>query len=136
MAIAAPANPVLFYDGDCGLCAASVRWCLDRDRRGILRFAPLQGATYAGVQIPDKPMSLDTMVLLDADGLHTRSEAALRAMRYTGGLWASLATLGRLFPRFIRDRIYRSIAKRRIAWFGPADSCKLPTPVERDRFLP
>ena len=130
-----PANPILFYDGDCGLCAASVRWCLDRDRRGILRFAPLQGDTYAAIADPAKPTDLDTMVLLDADGLHLRSDAALRSMRHIGGAWRVLGAIGSAFPRPIRDGVYRFIARRRMAWFGPSDNCKVPTEDERGRFL-
>ncbi len=131
-----PRNPILFYDGNCGLCAASVRWCLDRDRTGLLRFAPLQGDTYASLDIPGKPTDLDTMVLFDDGRLHVRSDAALRSMKLVGGPWSALAALGGFFPRFLRDAVYNSIARRRLAWFGPSDSCKLPTPSERQRFLP
>jgi predicted DCC family thiol-disulfide oxidoreductase YuxK len=127
--------PILFYDGDCGLCARSVQWCLDHDRRARLFFAPLQGPTYAALAIADKPTALDTVVLFDEGRLHVQSDAVLRLLRHVGGGWSVLAALGRIVPRFLRDAVYRFIARRRHAWFGAADRCRLPTPNESGRFL-
>lgn len=132
----APSNPVLYYDGTCGMCTSSVRWFMARDRKGVLRFAPLQGKTYADVPVSDKPMNLDTMVLQDAEGLHVRSEASLRALRHLGGFWGVVGAAGRLSPLWIRDGVYRFIARRRHAFGGGPDSCRLPTPGERARLLP
>src|SRR6188508_2010974 len=75
-----PANtgPILFFDGDCGLCTRAVQWCLTHDHKHTLRFAPLQGSTYAAVTNAGKPTELNTLVLLDEDGLHVRSSGALR----------------------------------------------------------
>lgn len=127
--------PILFYDGACGLCAKSVQWCLDHDRRAQLRFAPLQGPTYAALALAAKPTDLDTVVLFDEGRLHVRSDAVLRLLRHIGGGWSVLAALGRVVPRFLRDAAYRFIARRRHAWFGTADRCRLPTPGENARFL-
>src|SRR5882672_10236761 len=128
------AAPVLFYDGTCGLCARSVQWSLRHDARRVLRFAPLQGTTYAALSVADKPREMQTMVLSDGDGLHVRSDAVLRLLRHLGGSWSVLATLGRVCPRFVRDALYRYVAARRIAWFGTAEVCDLPKPADRERF--
>jgi predicted DCC family thiol-disulfide oxidoreductase YuxK len=128
-------SPVLFYDGTCGLCARCVQWSLRHDARGVLRFAPLQGATYAALAEADKPSELETMVVRDGEGLHLRGDAVLRLLHHVGGPWSVLAALGRACPRFVRDGLYRYVAKRRIAWFGTADRCALPAPADRDRFL-
>lgn len=127
--------PVLFYDGECGLCARSVQWCLARDRAGVLRFAPLQGTTYAALG-EDRPRDLGSLVVHDVDGLHVRSEAVLRIGRLLGGPWRVAAALGRVVPRFARDAAYDAIARRRHRWFGPADACRVPDPATRARFLP
>src|SRR5262245_6517463 len=129
-------GPLLFFDGQCGLCAHSVAWCLRHDRRDALRFAPLQGTTYASLDIADKPRDVATMVLADADGLHVRADAVLRMMHYVGGFWAALALVGQLLPRPVRDAMYNFVARRRLAWFGPADACTLPSEDQRGRFLP
>ncbi len=131
---------ILFYDAACGLCTRSVRWCLHHDRRGILRFAPLQGETFARLASRQTPGDLDTAVFADASGIHLRSEAVLRAGITLGGAWGSLAWAARGVPRFIRDAVYRFIAGRRIGWFGPADACPLDMHAAlkraQDRFLP
>lgn len=129
------APPILFYDGECGLCARLVQWCLARDRRGSLRFAPLQGETYARLAAAEKPRDVETVVLHDADGMHVRSDAVLRLLRHLGGAWGAIGALARVVPRPVLDAGYRYVARRRIARFGTADRCAAPDPATRDRFL-
>jgi predicted DCC family thiol-disulfide oxidoreductase YuxK len=128
--------PILFYDGECGLCARSVQWCLKHDRRSIVRYAALQGATYRDLQLDKKPSSLDSVVLLDQGVLLERSDALLGILRHFGGIWPLLGAMGRLVPRVLRDCGYRFIARRRLAWFGDASTCRLPRSSEHARFLP
>ena len=128
-------TPILFYDGECGLCARSVQWCLDHDRRGKLHFAPLQGETYAALNFAEKPTDLGTIVLFDGLRLSVRSDAAIGVLRQVGGVWPMLAFIVRLVPRFLRDAGYRFIARRRHAWFGSAERCRLPLAGESARFL-
>jgi predicted DCC family thiol-disulfide oxidoreductase YuxK len=127
-------GPILFYDGTCGLCAGTVRWCLDRDRRGRLRYAPLQGSTYAALELADKPADLSTMVLYEEGRSSVRGDAVLLLLRHLGGVWAGAAAVGRLVPRPVRDALYRAVAKRRHA--ASPGKCRLPTPEESARFLP
>ncbi|MEL7063535.1 MAG: DCC1-like thiol-disulfide oxidoreductase family protein, partial [Bacteroidota bacterium] len=47
----------------------------------------------------------------------------------------ALAWVFMLVPGFIRDAVYKVIARNRYRWFGKRDSCRLPTPAERARFL-
>ena len=129
-------RPVLFYDGDCGLCARAVQWSLEHDRRGRLRFAPLQGSTFAALEFTDKPQTLETMVLLERGRLLVRSDALLALLREVGGPWRVAALLGRMVPRFLRDACYRFIARRRHALFRSVEHCRMPDPAERGRFLP
>ena len=128
-------QPILFYDGDCGLCAKSVQWCLDHDRRGRMRFAPLQGTTYAALGSAYKPEKLETVVLLDGGTLYLRGDAVLGLLRHVGGIWSVVAALGRIVPRFARDGLYQFIARHRLAWFGTSESCRLPASGENARFL-
>ncbi|GMU36843.1 MAG: DUF393 domain-containing protein [Phycisphaerae bacterium] len=129
-------EPVLYFDGECGLCSRSVRWCLRHERRPMLRFAPLQGATYAAVDLPGKPAGVETLVLVDAAGLHMKSEAVLRMLRYVGGPWTAAERIGRLIPRFVRDAVYQFVAARRYRWFGRAAVCAAPGGAASARFLP
>ncbi|MFM9957273.1 MAG: thiol-disulfide oxidoreductase DCC family protein [Phycisphaerales bacterium] len=131
-----PTGPIVFYDGECGLCARSVQWALARDRRDVLRFAPLQGRTYAELVLHGKPAALDTMVLLDDDGLHVRSTGALRLLRHLGGVWGVIGAMLMVVPRPVRDWAYGVVARHRLGWFGDASSCRLPTGERSQRFLP
>ena len=128
-------QPIVFFDGVCGLCNRAVDVLLRADRRHVLIFAPLQGETARRLlQIaPDTPF--DTVVLLDATGRHEKSNAALRICRHLGGWWR-LWLVCYVVPEALRDAVYSFIARHRYAWFGQRDSCRLPTPQERARFLP
>ncbi|MCP4012732.1 MAG: DUF393 domain-containing protein [Phycisphaeraceae bacterium] len=130
-----PLQTTLFFDGECGLCHRAVAWFLRHDRRETLRFAPLQGDTYAGLDRP-RPTDVSTMVLLDDRGLWTESDAVLAALAALGGGWGLIARLGRVIPRSLRNAVYRYVARHRIGWFGPADACRLPGDGAEDRFLP
>jgi predicted DCC family thiol-disulfide oxidoreductase YuxK len=132
-----PAGPIVFFDGVCGLCNASVDWLLTRDRRAILTFAPIQGETAArtlGKQ-DDDPESW-SMVLVDDTGRYERSDAAIGIARHLGGPWALAGRLVGVVPRGLRDAAYRWIARNRYRWFGRHDTCRIPSPAERARFLP
>jgi predicted DCC family thiol-disulfide oxidoreductase YuxK len=128
--------PVLFFDGECGLCNHSVRWLLDHDRRRVLSFAPLQGELATHRLAPLASNYRDWSVALwDQAGVHFESDAALRAIACLGGRWR-LARLFLLVPRVIRNGIYRFIARNRIRWFGRVDSCALLSAEDRARLLP
>ena len=75
------------------------------------------------------------MALKDDDQLYTESDAVLNLLAGLGGLWRIAATLGLLFPRSIRNAVYSQVQKRRYNIFGKHDTCRIPTPAERARFL-
>ncbi len=128
--------PVVFFDGECGLCTRSVRWLLKRDRRRVLRFAPLQGEVAARTlqALPSDPTQW-SIVLWDTDATYHESDAALHAVAAVGGVWRLAGWL--LFvPRVMRDGVYRVVARNRVRWFGRVDSCAPLSAEERDRLLP
>ena len=131
----------LFYDGDCVLCAQSVRFYLKIDRHKRIAFAPLQGETAQDclpANLRDA-QSHSTVVYRcsDSDGqsLFLRSEAVARALIDVGGLWGFLGRLLRLTPTPLRDWAYNMIAKNRLKFF-PNSACVLPTEQARERLLP
>ena len=132
---------ILFYDGDCGLCAQSVRFFLKIDRHKHLSFAPLQGETakgYLPANLRDA-QCLSTVVYRRSDSdersLFLRSEAVARALIDVGGVWGFLGRLLRLIPTPLRDWAYNLIAKNRLKFF-PNGACALPTEQARERLLP
>jgi len=134
-------GPVAFFDGECNVCAWTVRFLLDHDRRGELHYASLQGETAAALQAerPDFPRDVDTLVVAEptADGLRLslRSDGIVRALQLTGGT-PKRAALLRAVPRPIRDLGYRIFITQRYRLFGRKDACTLPTPKERSLLLP
>lgn len=132
----------VLYDGECGLCDRSVQFLLRHDRRGVFRFGALAGVTAAAVRgrHPDLPAADETMVLVENPGstgehVRVRSDAALAMLTRLGGGWRLAAGL-RIVPPFLRDAVYRFVARRRNRWFGRLESCRIPSAAERDRFLP
>lgn len=77
----------------------------------------------------------NSFILLENDRLFERSNAVLLALRRLGGAWPLISVLY-VFPRPLRDFVYRIVARDRYRWFGKRDECRLPTREERDRFLP
>jgi len=136
-----PDGPVLLYDGVCGFCNASVQLVLRHDRRGTLRFAPLQ-SSYGKQVLAHHPElgGLDSMVWFEPGAdpgsptVLTRSSAALRVARYLGGPWSLLLAFW-LVPRPLRDWAYDVVARNRHRLMGSAQQCLLPPLAERHRFL-
>ena len=132
--------PVLLYDGVCGFCNKSVQMILDHDRRGEMRFAALQSDFgRAVVERHPELQGVDSVVFLDtsdggAERVFVRSEAALRVASYLGGPW-KVFLAARLLPARLRDFLYNLFARNRYKIFGKYDSCMLPSPDVRSRFL-
>ncbi len=131
-------HPVVLFDGVCNLCNSTVNWLLDRDEGGRLRYATLQSRAarqvVAQAGITDPSTLPDSIVLVDRDGVHLRSTAALRIGVHLGFPY-SLARIAFVVPRPIRDAVYSLIARNRYRWFGRRDVCMRPTPELTARFL-
>ena len=133
---ALPTFPVIVFDGVCNMCNASAQFILDHDRKKAMRLAASQSdaGTALLARFHIETSGPDTMYFFDGERLHERSTAALLIARRLGFPW-SLAYVFIVVPRFLRDGIYRFIAKNRYRWFGKRESCRMPAPGEAERFL-
>jgi predicted DCC family thiol-disulfide oxidoreductase YuxK len=132
-----PQQSIILFDGVCNLCNASVDFIIQRDKRAHFKFSSLQAPIASELlrQYPSvKDSSLDSVLLLHKGKLYDKSAAALRIARHLSGLWPMLYVFI-IVPPFIRDAVYRFIARNRYKWFGKSDTCRLPSPEERERFL-
>ena len=134
--------PILLYDGVCGLCNRSVQFILRRDRKAIFRFASLQNpfAQTILARHGADPADLDTVYLVvnynqPDEALLARSDAVADVLRRLGGVWSVFAAALRLVPRPLRHWGYSLVARNRYRIFGHYDTCPLPTPETRSRFL-
>jgi predicted DCC family thiol-disulfide oxidoreductase YuxK len=131
------ANPILLYDGVCGLCNRLVQFVLKRDASGIFRFAALQ-SNYAAkiLQVHHlDPQDLNTVYVVDGEQLFTSSDAVIFVLRRLGGLWKVMASALRIFPRSLRDWGYKLVASNRYLVFGKYQTCPLPQKKYENRFL-
>ncbi|MCA9300495.1 MAG: thiol-disulfide oxidoreductase DCC family protein [Phycisphaerales bacterium] len=129
-------TPVVLFDGVCTLCNSAVRFIIRHDRAGRFRFASLQSHAAARLLEGREGMSPppDSMIVIDGEGIHTRSDAALRVARGLAWPWCWVG-LGRCLPRWCRDPVYAFIARHRYRWFGRSETCMVPTDDVRGRFL-
>ena len=133
---------IVFYDGICGLCNRLVQFLLKRDRHDRLRFASLQSDFASKVlgRHGIDPKDLDTVHVVENyqqsnERVLDRSDAILRAGRELGGIWAFAAKLGSVVPRPLRNLFYRFVANNRYRVFGKYETCMLPEPQHRAKFL-
>lgn len=130
-------GPILYFDGVCNLCEASVQFVIRHDRSKRLRFASLQskaGQVAMAAVLKEFGRVPDSQILFEKDRYYIESDAALRLTNYFSGGWKLLGVL-RIVPRFIRNFVYRIIARYRYRWFGKKAECWLPTADLRARFL-
>ena len=138
----AGSNPIILYDGVCGLCNRLVKFLLSHDKEGRLRFASLQS------EFAEKVLGRHGFNAKDLDTVHVvenydqpservlqRSDAILRAGRELGGFWGVSSSVAKVVPRAVRDVVYRFVATNRYRVFGKYDTCMLPDANQRSRFL-
>lgn len=130
------ARIVVLFDGVCNLCNAAVDFLIARDPRRRFVFGALQSEAArpllrgAGLE----QQQLESMLVIEGGRAYRRSTAALRIARALGGAWPLLYALV-LVPPPLRDAVYDWLARRRYRWFGVRETCRIPTPEERVRFL-
>lgn len=134
--------PIILYDGVCGLCNRLVQFLLKHDKHGRLRFASLQSEFAEKVlrRHGFDPKDLDTVHVVENydqpnERVLQRSDAILRAGRELGGGWSALSAVASVIPRALRDPFYRLVARNRYRMFGKYETCMLPDPSQRSRFL-
>ena len=142
MSEAGEANPIILYDGVCGLCNRLVQFLLKHDKRGRLRFASLQSEFAAKVlnRHGIDPNDLDTVQVVinyarADERVLNRSDAILRAGGELSVPWNRLAGIARIIPRPLRDVVYGFVARNRYSVFGKYETCMLPDPNQQHRFL-
>jgi len=121
---------ILFFDGHCHVCQFSVQFILKNERDKSFLFAPLQGK--AAVDLPsDLP---DSLIVKKGDQILMRSEAVMEILKHCKSPWRWFRIF-RIIPKGLLNWIYDFIARNRHKWFGKSESCMMPDPDWKDRFL-
>jgi len=105
---------ILYYDGLCVLCNKSMRFIINRDRKNQFKIGFLDA-----FQNEDKQ---DSVILVHKGNKYHYSTAVIKSLTLIGGIY-KLAALLFIFPKSLRDFVYKIIAKNRYKWFGRHNSC-------------
>ncbi|NNE76444.1 MAG: DUF393 domain-containing protein [Pricia sp.] len=128
---------VILFDGTCNLCNSTVQFVIEKDRKDLFRFAPLQSDTGTKM-IAERNIDtskIDSIILIEPGvAYYTKSTAALEIGRHLRG-YRTLSSILRLIPNTLRDIVYDFIARNRYRWFGKENECMVPTPELKAKFL-
>ena len=129
-------RPIILFDAECVLCSANAQFILRHDKNGHFRLATMQGRVGAELYIdhgmdPHDPIS---MLVIDGDRVRKDSDAVLSIYEALGFPWR-LISLFRVVPHFIRDPVYRWVARNRYRLFGKRTSCWIAPLEFRNRIL-
>ena len=128
---------IILFDGVCNLCNGSVQFVIKRDKKDVFRYAAIQ--SEVGEQLITErhidTNQVDSIILIEPGVAYfTKSDAALEIAGELGGLW-KLTSVFKWIPKSIRDVIYDFVARNRYKWFGKQESCMIPTPELKAKFL-
>ena len=127
---------IILFDGVCNFCNSAVNFVIKRDKNNLIQFSPLQTEIahelLARHKLPTEDMK--SFIFIEEGKSYTQSTAALKVCKYLTGLWPLLYSFI-IIPHFIRDGIYKWIAKNRYKWFGQKNECMIPTPELQRKFL-
>ena len=128
---------IILFDGVCNLCNDAVLKVIKNDKNNTFLFTALQSESgkkiikHLGIDVS----KIDSIILYEPGvSYDIKSSAALKIMNHFGGLWA-LTQIFWIFPEGFRNIIYDYIAKNRYKWFGKKESCMIPTPKLKAKFL-
>jgi predicted DCC family thiol-disulfide oxidoreductase YuxK len=128
---------IVLFDGVCNFCNTSILKIIKKDKKNIFLFASLQSET--GKEITNHlnidTKKVDSIILVESKtSYYSKSTAALKIIKHFGGLW-NIFQISWIFPASFRDFIYNYIAKNRYKWFGKKESCMIPTPELKSKFI-
>lgn len=128
---------IILFDGVCNLCDSAVQYVIKHDKKDVFRFVALQ--SDLGKEILDHigidPKHVDSIVLYEPGlAYYYKSSAAIEIARNFGGIF-HFGTVFKIIPGFLRDKVYDYVARNRYKWYGKKDSCMIPTPELKAKFL-
>lgn len=129
-------NPLILFDGVCNLCNDSVQLVIKNDSENIFVFSALQNELVQNylTKIDTDLLQLDTILLVTPSKIYTKSSAALTIARHLKGIYPLLYVFY-IIPKPLRDLVYNFIAKNRYKWYGKKESCMIPNPELKNKFL-
>ena len=128
---------IILFDGVCNLCDSWVQFVIKRDKKDVFRYTALQSDIGIKIlkHIGVDPEKTDSIILYEPGiAYHYKSGAVLEIARHLSG-FSSLLSIFWIVPSFLRNPIYDFVAKNRYKWYGKKESCMIPTPELKSKFL-
>jgi predicted DCC family thiol-disulfide oxidoreductase YuxK len=135
MTVETERHPIIVFDAMCVLCSAHAQFVLRHDRRHYFRLTSMQSEVGTALyrRFGMDPADPDSLIVVMRDELLRDSDAVLTIYSALGWPWRAMAVF-RLVPKFVRDPVYRLIARNRYRLFGQRETCWMPT-VEQKRYV-
>ena len=127
---------IVLFDGVCNLCNHSVDFIIKKDKKASFKIAALQDEKSRVLlnKFRINSKELGSVILIQDGKVFMKSRAALEISRKLVWPWPLLYPLV-LIPHQLRDTLYDWVARNRYRWFGKKETCRLPSPEEKSRFL-
>jgi len=127
---------IVCFDGVCGICNAYINLLIKKDKTKELRYVSLQDPKIHPFlrknNIP--PENLETIIYVNKGTIYKKSEAVFRIL-ITINYFKVLASFFNFLPKTFTDLAYDFFSNHRYKIFKKKNSCRLPTPEEKDLFL-
>jgi len=127
---------IVLFDGVCNMCVFSVKFIIKRDKKDLFRFASIQ--SNVGQKIIEENeidvKKMDSIILIYNNKIKYRSSAVLTVLWYLNTIWTFLIIFYPV-PIFLRDFLYKFIARRRYFLFGKRNKCLIPNEKYASKFL-
>mgnify|MGYP001456660782 FL=1 len=121
---------IIYYDGICFLCSNLVDFSIRHDHEKRIQYSPLQSNYAKRTLNMDETSDIDTVIVKQGDTVFKESEAAFIILKF---LNHPLQYLRFVIPRFLADKIYNLVSRKRYSWFGKKEKCIFPN--ENSQFL-
>lgn len=127
---------IIVFDGVCNLCDNTIQFVIRHDKKDVYRFVSLQSELgqkiirHLGISA-----TMDSTILYEPNkAYYYKSDVAFRILKDISGIHKILLLFS-VLPKSMLDSIYDYVAKNRYRWFGKKESCMIPTPELKDKFL-
>ena len=126
-------NEVIIYDGICVLCNKYIKWVLDKDKENLFLISNLQ-SKFTEEKFPEL-RKIDSVAVIKKNGEIVQKSKAVNHILKSINRLILLRTILNILPLSISNFFYDIVAKSRYKVFGKYDSCQLPEPEYKSRFI-
>jgi predicted DCC family thiol-disulfide oxidoreductase YuxK len=128
---------IVFFDGICNLCDASIQFIIKYDKNDVFRFVSIQSElgkmiiSHIGIDIS----KIDSIILyIPNKAYFTKANAVLTIIKDLDS-FLSIFYFLKIVPNYIKNTMYDFVAKNRYKWYGKKEYCLIPSTELKSKFL-